>query len=96
MWLITTSAAAVLVTAIWTYAPKNYKLSQLGLMLWGLTLMIFVDHLLGYEGGSFIEMQTEGVIENGAVLGIAMLIPLFIIWEIQLVISKIKGELSAR
>ncbi len=94
MWLITSSAAAVIVTAIWAYAPKKYRLSNLALMLWGLTLLVFVDHVLGYEGGPFIEMETDGLIENGTVLGVAMLIPVFIIWEIQLVISKIKNEVS--
>ncbi|MFH1721238.1 MAG: hypothetical protein ABH950_01390 [Candidatus Altiarchaeota archaeon] len=96
MWLITTSIAAVIVTAVWAYAPKKYKLDVLAIMLWGLALMIFVDHTLGYEGGPFIEMQTDGLIESGTVLGLAMLIPVFIIWEIQLTISKLKGEIIMR
>jgi hypothetical protein len=96
MWLITTSAAAILATAIWAYAPKRYRLGSLALMLWGLSIMVFVDHALGYEGGPFIEMETDGLIESGTVLGIAMLIPIFIIWETQLVISKLKGEVAAR
>jgi hypothetical protein len=96
MWLITTSLAAILVTVIWSIAPKKYKLENLALMLWGLAIMVFVDHALGYEGGPFIEMQTNGLIENGTVLGIAMLIPVFVIWEIQLVTNKHKGEATAR
>jgi hypothetical protein len=96
MWLITTFVAAILATAVWAYAPKKYKLDNLALMLWGLGIMILVDHILGYEGGPFIEMETDGLIESGTVLGIAMLIPLFIIWEIQLVISKSKGEVTTR
>ncbi len=97
MWLITSFVAAILVTALWAYAPKKYKLSFLALMLWGLAVMILVDHVMGYEGsGSFLEMETEGLIENGTVLGIAMLIPVFIIWEIALVISKTKGEITTR
>lgn len=96
MWLITTSVAAILVTAIWACTPKKYKLDSLALMLWGLAIMVFADHVLGYEGGPFVEMQTDGLIENGTVLGIAMLIPVFIIWEIQLVTSKHKGEATAR
>jgi hypothetical protein len=89
MWLITTSIVAIIVTAVWSYAPKKYKLGNLALMLWGLTLFILVDHTLGYEGGPFIEMETDGLIESGTVLGLAMLIPVFLIWEIQLVIGKI-------
>jgi len=96
MWLITTSVAAILVTAVWAYAPKKYKLGSLALMLWGLALMILVDHVMGYEGGPFIEMQTDGLIENGTVLGIAMLMPVLIIWEIQVVSSKLREEVTAR
>ncbi|MBD3416858.1 MAG: hypothetical protein GF416_06990 [Candidatus Altiarchaeales archaeon] len=88
--------AAVAVTALWAFTPKKYKLGSLAIMLWGLSLMIFVDHALGYEGGPFIEMETDGLIESGTVLGIAMIMPLFIIWEIQLVISKMRGELNTR
>jgi len=95
MWLITSSIVAIIVTAVWAYAPKEYKLGNLALMLWGLTLLIFVDHTIGYEGGAFIEMETNGLIESGTVLGIAMLAPIFLIWEIQLVISKLKGEVKA-
>jgi len=94
MWLITTFVAAIAVTLAWLIAPKKYKLNFLALMLWGLSIMILVDHIMGYEGGSFIEMETEGLITSGLVLGIAMLIPIFIIWEVTLLISKMKGELE--
>ncbi|MFZ2456842.1 MAG: hypothetical protein WAX07_10240 [Candidatus Altiarchaeia archaeon] len=97
MWLITTFVAAIIVTAIWAYAPKKYKLDFLALMLWGLAVMILVDHVLGYEGeGPILEMETEGLITNGTVLGIAMLIPVFIIWEAALVLSKTRGEITVR
>lgn len=92
MWLITSAVAAVAVTAVWTYAPKKYNLGNLALMLWGLAIMVFVDHVLGYEGGAFIEVETDGLIGDGTVLGIAMLIPVFIIWEIQLVLSRRRSE----
>jgi len=95
MWLITTLIAALAVTAVWFIAPKKYQLSYLSLMLWGLGVMILVDHVMGYGGsGPFLEMETDGLIENGIVLGIAMLIPIFTIWEISLTISKIKGNLD--
>ncbi|MFA5771272.1 MAG: hypothetical protein WC974_00875 [Thermoplasmata archaeon] len=92
MWLITTLIAAIAVTAIWLFAPKKYQLTFLCVMLWGLAAMILVDHILGYEGGAFIEMETDGLIENGTVLGITMLIPVFVIWEISLFVSKLKGK----
>jgi hypothetical protein len=92
MWLITTFIAALFVTAVGFFAPKKYKLGTLSMMLWGAAVMIFIDHVLGYEGGEFLEMQTDGLITNGVVLGIAMLIPIFTIWEIMVLISKRKGS----
>ena len=60
-------------------------------MLWGASVMILTDHVLGYEGGEFIEMTTEGMITNGGVLGVAMLIPIFLVWEIYVIISLKRG-----
>jgi hypothetical protein len=91
MWLITTLIAAIGVTALWLVAPKKFKLNFLCLMLWGASVMILTDHVLGYEGGEFIEMTTEGMITNGAVLGVAMLIPIFLVWEIYAIISLKRG-----
>ncbi len=91
MWLITTLIAAIGATAVWFVAPKKYKLGFLSMMLWGASIMILIDHILGYEGGEFIEMTTEGMITNGVVLGISMLIPIFVIWEIYVMISLKRG-----
>jgi len=91
MWLITTLVAAIGATAIWFVAPKKYKLGFLSMMFWGASIMILIDHILGYEGGEFIEMTTEGMITNGTVLGVAMLIPILMIWEIYTIISLKKG-----
>ena len=96
MWLITSFISAIAVTEVWIFASKKYQLGFLGLMLWGLTIMVFVDHILGYQGGPFIEMETNGLITNGTVLGIAMLIPIFVIWEISLMHSKFKGKITTR
>lgn len=95
MWLIVSCVAAIIVTGIWAYAPKKYRLDSLALMLWGLSIMVFVDHVLGYEGGPIIEAESGGLIGSGTVLGVAMLIPLFIIWKIQLVLSKVKNEVKS-
>jgi hypothetical protein len=91
MWLITTLVAALCVTAVGFFAPKKYKLGILSMMLWGAAVMILVDHVLGYSGGEFLEMHTNGLITNGVVLGIAMLIPIFTVWEFMVLISKRKG-----
>ena len=52
--------------------------------------MILVDHILGYEGGAFLEKTTDGMIKNSVVLGIAMLVPVFVIWGISLLIANLK------
>jgi len=98
MWLITTLIAAIIVTALLVIIskPERYKLHQLSLMIWGAGIMILVDHVLGYEGGEFLEMRTDGAITNGVVLGIVMLIPVFILWEIMLLTSKRKESVSKR
>ena len=92
MWLITTFVAALITTLLWFLLRKKYKLGFLCLMLWGATIMILVDHLLGYEGGKFIETETEGMINNGILLGIAMLIPVFLIWFVALSVSKFQRK----
>ena len=90
MWLITTLIAALIATAAWYFLPKHYKLNLLSLMFWGSTLMILVDHIIGYEGGAFLELQTEGLITNSALLGLLMIIPVVLFWMIVLILSKPK------
>jgi hypothetical protein len=93
MWLVTTLIAAIAVTAIWYVKPKIYKLDILSLMLWGTSIMILVDHIIGYEGGAFLELETEGLIANATILGIVMLIPILILWGIILITSKPKATI---
>ena len=90
MWLVTTSIAATGATIGKFVLPKDYKLGFLALMLWGATVMFLVDHILGYEGGAFFEKTTDGMISNSTMLGIAMLVPVFVIWGISLLISNLK------
>ncbi len=96
MWFITTLIAAIGATILWYVAPKIYKLDLLSLMLWGASLMILVDHILGYDGGSFVEMETEGLINNSILLGIVMLIPVFLIWIAIIIIKKPKQNIERR
>lgn len=63
-------------------------------MLWGAVIMILVDHILGYEGGRFLETETDGIINSGIQLGMVMLIPVFLIWFIAILISKSKKSLE--
>jgi len=90
MWLVTTSIAAAGATLGKFVMPKDCKLGFLALMLWGAAAMILVDHILGYEGGAFLEKTTDGMIKNGATLGIAMLVPVFVTWGISLLMSNLK------
>jgi len=92
MWLATTSITATGATLANCILPKKYKLGFLALMLWGATAMILVDHILGYEGGSFLEKTTDGMVKNSAILGLAMLVPVFIIWGISLLIANIADK----
>ncbi|HOX54524.1 MAG: hypothetical protein PHI86_03920 [Candidatus Omnitrophica bacterium] len=90
MWLVTTSLAAAGATIGNFVLPKDYKLGFLALMLWGAAAMILIDHILGYEGGAFLEKTTDGMIGNSVVLGIVMLAPVFIIWGISVLIANLK------
>jgi len=90
MWLVTTSIAAAGASLAKFVLPKDYKLGFLAAMLWGAAAMILVDHILGYEGGVFLEKTTEGMFKNSVMLGIVMLVPVFAIWGISLLISNLK------
>lgn len=88
MWLIVSAIAALAVTGAWINRPgKNYY-GQLSIGLWGLTTMIFVDHVIGWflEGaeGEFLEIGLEPFI-----LSLCMLIPIFAIWELFVVMDKL-------
>jgi hypothetical protein len=70
---------------------KKYKLNLLALMLWGSFIMILVDHTIAYlrEGGDFIEITTDGLVPNAAILGVLMIIPVVALWLIAVSTSKI-------
>lgn len=92
MWLIITLIAALAATLFWLILKKKYQLGFLSLMLWGATIMISVDHILGYEGGNFLEMETGGLIKNGILLGLVMLIPVLLIWLVAILIPRLKSR----
>jgi len=59
MWLIVMMLAAVIATAIWYIYDdrrETYSLGVLALILWGTSIMVLVDHVMGYlaEGGEFL------------------------------------------
>lgn len=89
MWLITSFVAAVFAALAWMFFDGRHRLGELSLMLWGLVVFVLVDHVFGYEGGAFIEYTADGMIESGLLLGLAMLAPIFLIWQSWLVCDKI-------
>lgn len=95
MWLIILALAAVISTAIWYSKAEvdKYMLKTLCLILWGATIMVFVDHVMGYlmEGGEFLELTLEST-----ALGFTMLTAAFILWEIILLLKDPKGVLHKR
>jgi hypothetical protein len=96
MWLITTLIAAIIVTLLWYKAPKKYRLEIPSLMLWGATFMILVDHLIGYESGTFFEMETDGLVTNSIYLGILMILPVILFWGVVLLVKKPKAIIEKR
>ncbi|MEM4258996.1 MAG: hypothetical protein QXL17_07610 [Candidatus Thermoplasmatota archaeon] len=96
MWLITTLFSALITTALWMKAPKKYHFEIPMLMFWGSTIMIFIDHLLGYDGDSFVTLETEGIVSNSIILGILMILPVLAVWGIYLLIKKQKPTTQLR
>jgi hypothetical protein len=80
---------------MWYSKAENdkYMLRLLCIILWGATIMVFVDHAMGYlmEGGEFLEMTTEAT-----VLGVVLLTAALVVWEIALLLKDPKGVLYKR
>lgn len=95
MWLLILSFSAAIATILWYSMAEDdkYMLKLLSLILWGASIMIFVDHTMGYlmEGGEFIEITADAT-----VLGISLLIVALIIWEVVLLLKDPKGVLYRR
>ena len=89
MWLITTSLAAVITTAVWCIKDPEgkFKLGFLSFLFWGATLMIFVDHLMGYiiERGEFLEINPDA-----ALLGLVLITVALVIWAIALLLKRLR------
>jgi len=92
MWLIILAFAAAMVTPIWYSVAEEdkYLLRLLCLILWGATIMVLVDHIMGFlmEGGEFFELSLDAT-----VLGFAMLIAALVAWEIILLLKDPKRVL---
>jgi len=95
LWLVILALAATITTAIWYSKAENdvHLFRLLTIIFWGATIMVFVDHVMGYlmEGGEFFEMTLDAT-----VLGIVLLITALIVWEIVLLLKDPKGILYKR
>jgi hypothetical protein len=95
MWLVILAFSATVTTAMWYSKAEDdkYMLRFLSLILWGASIMVFVDHVMGYmmEGGEFFEMTTEAT-----VLGITLLTAGLMVWEIGLLLKDPKGVFYKR
>jgi Na+-driven multidrug efflux pump len=86
MWLLILGYAAVITTALW-YVFKSkgvdYCLNYLSVILWGATVMFFIDSLYNYlNGEGFIEVSIDAI-----VLGFSLLLIALVIWLIILLIK---------
>ena len=92
MWLIVIAVAAVISTALWYTKDleNHYRLNTLSMILWGTTIMVFVDHVMGYilEGGEFLEIST-----GAAILSAIMVAAALVIWLAILLIKNPKSRL---
>jgi len=94
MWIISTSTAAIVMTAIWYIKDPQgkYKLGTLSLMLWGATIMMFIDGMVGFVSeGSFLDISL-----TPTMLAVILIIAAFIAWEIFLLVTDPQGVLTKR
>ena len=95
MWLLVLAFSAAVSTAVWYSMAEHdrYMLKFLSLMLWGATIMVFVDHLMGYlmEGGEFLEISVDATL-----LGFTLLTAALIVWNVAILIKDPKGVLHRR
>jgi hypothetical protein len=96
MWLVILGFAAIIATALWYSKAENdkYMLKFLSLMLWGTTIMVVVDHGLGFlmeGGGEFLEISGEAM-----VLSFGMLFTALVVWQIALLLKDPRGVLYKR
>jgi len=79
MWLLVLGYAAVITTVLW-YIFKSkgvdYCLNYLSIILWGATIMFFIDSLYSYlNGEEFIEVSVDAL-----VLSFSLLLAALVIW----------------
>jgi hypothetical protein len=93
MTLVITGFAAVIATIAWyVMAPKDtYKLSVLGLMYWGATLMWCVDGIASVmEGGAFVDVSNAAATFDDSMLGLVIVLVGLVAWAAVLLLKDPK------
>lgn len=95
MWLIALLAASAAATV--AHLSRREDSRYLVLVLWGATLMVFVDWLWGYfEGGSLFP---EGALEDpvgSSLLGLAMVAAAILLWLALILARRLLGSSTPR
>lgn len=86
MWLLVLGYAAVVATVAWYVGRARGRelcLNYLVVVLWGATVMSFVDHLYSYlRGEGFMEVSLDSL-----VLGFSLLLVALTVWLVVLLIK---------
>jgi hypothetical protein len=95
MWLLVLGYAATIATALW-YVGKargeDLCLNYLATMLWGATIMFFIDAIYSYlNGEEFIEVSADA-----AALGFSLLLVVLVIWLFILFLKDPKKVLAKK
>ena len=84
MWLLILGYAAVITTAMWYIGKaegEDLYLNYLAVILWGATIMFFIDSLFSYlKGEGFIEISAEAITLGFSLLLVALIVWLFILF----------------
>jgi hypothetical protein len=87
VWLLVLGYAAVVATVAWYVGRSRGRelcLNYLVVVLWGATVMSFVDHLYSYylRGEEFMEVSLDSL-----VLGFSLLLVALTVWLVTLLIK---------
>ncbi|WP_440059476.1 hypothetical protein ACSU1N_06725 [Thermogladius sp. 4427co] len=95
MWLLILAYAAAISTILWYSRAERdeYGFKYLASILWGATIMVFVDHVYGYltEGGGFFDTSLDAL-----VLGFTMLLVAILAWLLIVLVKDPRGILRRK
>ena len=98
MWLITSAIVAVIATMLWYLKDDGrYKLDVLSLIFWGTTIMVFVDHMMGYYNDVIVGGEEVGFVEiapQAFMLSVLLVCIGIGIWEAILIYKNPKGKVN--